>query len=128
MVRVGYLLPEFPGQTHAWMWREIVHLREWGVPITIFSTRPPPEQVRAKHAWAEAAAKETIYLWPAPMGTIVPSLLWAKLRHPIGYLKAVGLAMTLPVNKRPAIKSLGPLIIPACILARHCAAGDRAAA
>jgi glycosyltransferase involved in cell wall biosynthesis len=103
------------------MWREVCHMREWGVPITIFSTRPPPVEVRARHAWAEAAAKETIYLWPAPIGTVVTSLVWAMVRHPIGFVRAVWLAMTLPVNKRPAIKSLGPLIVPACILARHCA-------
>jgi glycosyltransferase involved in cell wall biosynthesis len=103
------------------MWREIVHMREWGVPITIFSTRPPPGEVRARHAWAEAAAKETVYLWPAPVGTVASSVLWAKFRHPIGYTKAVWLAATLPVNKKPAIKSLGPLILPAAILAHHCA-------
>ena len=27
MPSLGYLVPEFPGQTHIWMWREIVALR-----------------------------------------------------------------------------------------------------
>ena len=47
-LQVGYLIPEFPGQTHVWMWREIMHLREWGLHIRLYSTRRPPERDRAR--------------------------------------------------------------------------------
>ena len=45
--RIGYMTAEFPGQTHVWQWREIVHLREWGSSINIFSTRRPSVRDRA---------------------------------------------------------------------------------
>jgi len=120
MPRVGYLIPEFPGQTHVWMWREISHLRQWGTPITIFSTRKPPLEQRARHAFANAAEAETIYLWPRPRGEAVAAVLWTMARHPLGLLKAAWLGATLPVDRRPAIKTVFPLLLPACILARHC--------
>jgi colanic acid/amylovoran biosynthesis glycosyltransferase len=121
MTRIGYCIPEFPGQTHVWMWREITHLRQWGVPITLFSTRRPPDQSRARHAFAEAAAAETIYLWPAKLDELFGALLWAAFCHPIGFLKAFWLGLTLPVDKRPAIRTVLPLLAPACILARQVA-------
>ena len=64
MKKIGYLAPEFPGQTHIWKWREISHLRECGAKVDIFSTRQPKPDIRAKHAFAEAAVEETCYLWP----------------------------------------------------------------
>jgi len=124
MKNIGYIIPEFPGQTHIWMWREISHMREWGVPLTIFSTRRPPAQVRARHAFADAAEAETIYLWPAPMGRAIASLLWAIVRHPIGFIKAAWMGVTLPVDNRPATKSVLPLLVPAAMLAHECARRD----
>jgi hypothetical protein len=50
---LGYIIPEFPGQTHVWMWREIVHMWESGAEITIFSTRRPSKRDRARHAFAD---------------------------------------------------------------------------
>jgi len=120
-VKVGYLIPEFPGQTHIWMWREISHLREWNVPIIIFSTRRPSAQSRARHAFAKAAERETTYLWPRAAATVIASVLWVIARHPLGVLKAAWLGLTLPVDRRPAARTVFPLLAPACILARACA-------
>ena len=39
--RIGYLVPEFPGQTHTWIWRELLWLRRWGADVRLISTRPP---------------------------------------------------------------------------------------
>ena len=50
--RIGYLVPEFPGQTHTWIWRELLWLRRWGADVRLISTRPPPERDRARHAFA----------------------------------------------------------------------------
>ena len=55
--RIGYLVPEFPGQTHTWIWRELMWLRRWGADIRLISTRPPPERDHARHAFAAAAAE-----------------------------------------------------------------------
>ena len=35
---IAFLIPEFPGQTHAWIWREVTHMREWGVEYAFFQT------------------------------------------------------------------------------------------
>lgn len=118
-IRVGYIIPEFPGQTHVWMWREVVHMREAGADLHLFSTRQPPERDRARHDFAQAAAAETTYLWPMSPGRVVKAVAWAKLHHPVGYLKAVKLALTLPVEKKPNLKTVLPLIVPACELARQ---------
>jgi len=118
-LRVGYLIPEFPGQTHVWMWREIVHMREAGADLHLFSTRRPPERDRARHDFAAAAAAETTYLWPMSAGAIASSLLWATFTRPIGLCRAIGRALKLPVEKKPNPKTVLPLVIPACRLARE---------
>jgi len=61
--RLGYLVPEFPGQTHAFFWREIQELRRRGVEPVLLSTRPPPRRLMS-HAWGAQAASQTTYLTP----------------------------------------------------------------
>ena len=41
-MRLGYLIPEFPGQTHIFFWREVLTLRAMGVEVVMISTRQPP--------------------------------------------------------------------------------------
>ncbi len=61
---IGMLIPQFPGQTHAFFWREIAHLEALGCRVELFSTRPPPKGLIA-HDWSEAAMARTTYLgWP----------------------------------------------------------------
>jgi hypothetical protein len=38
---IGYLIPEFPGQTHIFFWREIQELRQLGIQPELVSTQPP---------------------------------------------------------------------------------------
>jgi glycosyltransferase involved in cell wall biosynthesis len=57
----GYLVPEFPGQTHAFFWREITALRNAGASPRLISTRPP-RRALVPHSWASEAASETYYL------------------------------------------------------------------
>ena len=62
-LRLGYLVPEFPGQTHVFFWREVEALRRRGVKVHLVSTgRPFP--VICKHAFAKEALAETHYLYP----------------------------------------------------------------
>ena len=64
---IGYLVPEFPSQTHTFFWREICALRARGADVRLFSTRrPPPEACR--HPFAAEAARETRYLVPPGAG------------------------------------------------------------
>src|SRR5688572_2156399 len=97
MLTVSYLIPEWPGQTHLWIWREISHLREWGVPVRIFATqRQERDMYRARHAFAGEAEGQTTYLWPMPWWKAVASVVTGFLTSPIGFLRCVGLAMRLP--------------------------------
>ncbi len=74
-MRIAYLAPEFPGQTHTWMWREKLHLEEFGLDVRMVSTRPPIDRDRARHAWAEGAKAATTYLWPMPATQILAAML-----------------------------------------------------
>src|SRR5262245_27076248 len=99
-LRIGYLVPEFPSQTHTWIWREIVWMRSSGGTVELVSTRPPQSRDAARHAFAEEARRRTTYL--APMGWLgaAAAFLWGLL-HPWGLLRSVAMALTLPVDKGP---------------------------
>src|ERR1700686_2728263 len=62
-MRIGYLVPEFPSQTHIFFWREIQALRDLGENIVLLSTRRPPSQA-CRPEFASSARAETRYLFP----------------------------------------------------------------
>ena len=119
-MRIGYVIPEFPSQTHVWIWREILHVRAWDMPMRIFSTQKPDKQDRARHAFADEAEAETTYLWPRSKLSTLFVVLGAMLRNPVGFFGCLKLALTLEntVN-RGKVRPLLPLIVPACILAHE---------
>ncbi|WP_420569057.1 exopolysaccharide biosynthesis GT4 family glycosyltransferase EpsE [Thalassovita sp.] len=75
--KLAYLVPQFPGQTHIFFWREIQHLERMGIEVHLFSTMPPPPGL-ISHSWSQQAMERTTYL-----GTrSVPALLAALPRAP----------------------------------------------
>lgn len=60
-LKIGILIPQFPGQTHIFFWREILELEKMGGSVALFSTRPPPSALIA-HDWSDAAIARTTYL------------------------------------------------------------------
>lgn len=67
-MRVGYLVPEFPGQTHVFFWREALALRSFGDETRFFSTRRPPAD-SCPHAFDREARATTEYVFPPrPLG------------------------------------------------------------
>ncbi|MFN3168328.1 MAG: glycosyltransferase family 4 protein [Phycisphaeraceae bacterium] len=108
-MRVGYLIPEFPGQTHIWMWREIVHMRRWGVDVHLFSTRRPPDRDKARHDWADDAAASCHYLWPIGPAQLAADAAWA-LAHPGRLTSCIKLARSLKVTNCDPIKLIPPAI------------------
>lgn len=60
-LRIGYLVPQFPGQTHIFFWREIRALEEMGHEVHVLSTRKPPPGL-ISHAWSDEAMARTEYL------------------------------------------------------------------
>ena len=63
--RFGYLVPEYPGQTHVMFWRELVQLRTLGLDPRPVTTRAPVAALQA-HAWAAQEAASTPRLHPVP--------------------------------------------------------------
>lgn len=59
--KIGYLIPEFPGQTHIFFWREIMALERMGIEVVLFSTRQPPPGL-ISHKWSQEAIARTQYL------------------------------------------------------------------
>lgn len=55
------LIPQFPGQTHIFFWREVLELQKMGASVALFSTRRPPPGLIA-HDWSAQAMARTEYL------------------------------------------------------------------
>jgi glycosyltransferase involved in cell wall biosynthesis len=87
-MRIVYLIPEFPAQTHTFFWREIRALRDRGVEIHLTSTRQPT--VACEHSWAPDAARETTYLLPRNPLSLVQDGLFPK-----GWVRAFRYSMSL---------------------------------
>lgn len=112
--KLGYLVPEFPGQTHVFFWREVLALREMGVGVRMISTRRPTAACR--HEFAEAAAGETHYLWPAKMGVAG----WESIKRAGGVARAMGYVAGLRESSiKQRVKYLG-LILCAADLVELC--------
>lgn len=87
MKQIGYLVPEFPGQTHNFFWREINALKELGVDVKLYSTRRPPLGIRST-SWGRQALAETVYLYP--MGPLeMMRVLWLFVSSPVRAMKAL---------------------------------------
>jgi colanic acid/amylovoran biosynthesis glycosyltransferase len=73
--RVGFLIPEFPAQTHIAWWRVSEGMREAGVFVRLLSTRRPNSE--CPHPELLRAAEDTIYLWPPTAADLaaVPALI-----------------------------------------------------
>jgi glycosyltransferase involved in cell wall biosynthesis len=72
-MRLGYYVPEFPSQTHAFFWREVEALREMGAEVHLLSSRRPGPGA-SSHEFAEGAARETHYLFPPRWATALAAL------------------------------------------------------
>ena len=82
-MKLVYLIPTFPSQTHINFWREITAHRNQGVEVFLVSTRPPSSD--CGHLWAPAAKAETTYLLPPDLSTVAAAFM-----NPMGCLRAVG--------------------------------------
>ncbi|MGI3185055.1 exopolysaccharide biosynthesis GT4 family glycosyltransferase EpsE [Nioella aestuarii] len=107
---LGYLVPQFPGQTHIFFWREIAELEKRGVTVDLLSTRHPPAGLVA-HDWSVGAMNRTTYLGkPDVLAGLsaLPRLPYADL---LAEARAEGKAM---------VKDIAVSIPAAARLIRHC--------
>lgn len=82
-LNIGYLIPQFPGQTHIFFWREIAAMETLGATVTLFSTRLPPKGL-ISHDWSDLAIKRTEYLGRIQALNILQGLVrlpWKDLRR-----------------------------------------------
>lgn len=114
---LGYLVPEFPAQTHAFFWREIQALRLAGITVHLFSTRRPPSNP-CLHDFAPAAQAETHYLFPPRLFGSAAQLL----RHPGRLVAAIRYIFRLSESSWRSRLNHLPLILCAADLVRWSAA------
>lgn len=116
MIRLGYLVPEFPSQTHAFFWREIAALRQAGAHVTLFSTKNPGPDA-CPHGFGPEARAQTCYLFPPP----IPATLGFLARHPGRALRALryvaGLSQS-PWRQKLKVMALLPSATWLCLRAR----------
>ncbi|MDU8926220.1 exopolysaccharide biosynthesis GT4 family glycosyltransferase EpsE [Alisedimentitalea sp. MJ-SS2] len=105
---LGILIPQFPGQTHIFFWREVLELQKLGVSVTLFSTRPPPPGL-ISHDWSDEAISRTTYLGDMSPGNATLALprlplraLWSDLKRE-GSAFARDVLISLPAARRLAL-------------------------
>lgn len=85
-IKIGYLVPQFPGQTHVFFWREIAELERLGAEVELISTRLPPIGL-ISHGWSGEAIARTEYLGrpkltaSLPAAARIPARVWAEARR-----------------------------------------------
>lgn len=100
--RIGFFIPEFPGQTHIFLWRERQALAELDIEADVVSTRRPPKSI-ASHSWAEEAQKNTDYLVPFTLPDVFGASLELLKAGPIAWwrcLSVVAKAKDLSLSQR----------------------------
>ncbi|MGH7214406.1 MAG: exopolysaccharide biosynthesis GT4 family glycosyltransferase EpsE [Tepidisphaeraceae bacterium] len=88
-IKLGYLVPSFPGQTHAFFWRELAELEQRGVEVDVVSTKLPPKGV-VSHQWSRDAMARTTYLSPMGVGGTLEALGQTLRAGPRGWARCVG--------------------------------------
>lgn len=102
---LGYMVPEFPGQTHAFFWREIGAIEDEGTPVRIYSTRRPAPG-SCPHPFAAEAAARTTYVFPPGIGATAQLAI-----HPRRMMQAVAYVRSLagtPAKDRVKLMALIP--------------------
>lgn len=87
-VQIGYFIPEFPGQTHIFLWREISALESMGIEIDIVSTKRPLSKIMS-HTWSLEAQQRTTYLFP-PSKNLIATVLEILRCGPGGWFRCLG--------------------------------------
>jgi colanic acid/amylovoran biosynthesis glycosyltransferase len=111
--QLGYLVPEFPRQTHIFFWRECEQLRRRGVEPVFLSTRRPPPSA-CPHAFRDQAAAATHYVFPPPLSSLLNLIV-----RPIGVGRALRYWLGLGGSLKERAKFLG-LLVCAAHLAAYC--------
>lgn len=96
--RLGYFVPEFPAQTHAFFWREARALEEDGVAVRFLSSRRPPESA-CPHAFGAEARARTHYVFPPHFERALPLLIQRPARTAAAAAYVARLSETAPSRR-----------------------------
>lgn len=96
-MKIGYLVPEFPSQTHAFFWRELTAMEEAGRTLCLYSTRRPAPGA-CPHGFAAEATQRTTYLFPPRAGDAL-TLLRHTGRAARAAAYVAGLRQTAPADR-----------------------------
>jgi colanic acid/amylovoran biosynthesis glycosyltransferase len=107
-VRVAWLIPEYPRQSHTFFHRELVALRRLGVDVKIYSTRLLKEP--AQHSWAAQAIAETTYLHPPRVAGMLGALGTILKAGPRGWARVLRAIATAEVPGPRDRLRLGALV------------------
>lgn len=82
-MKLLYLVPEFPSQTHAFFWREIKALESQGAEVFVVSTVEPADSV-CRHEFVGVGKSRTFYLFPPawisdPMLFALQPTMWVRI-------------------------------------------------
>lgn len=121
---VMLLIPEFPGQTHNFFWREVAELEALGARVQLASTRRPPTGVQSPH-WAAQAIARTGYLLPLAPAAL-PGMAWVALRAgPLRWWRALGVILGSEGGIQRNLKLAALALIACRLVALARAAGIR---
>jgi colanic acid/amylovoran biosynthesis glycosyltransferase len=110
-VKIGYLVPEFPGQTHVFFWRELAALRGLGIEGELISTRRPLTKL-VSHDWAREAGEQTTYLSPFGMPGLADAARELWRAGPAGWARVLG-----SVRRAEGVSAAGRLRLLALVVA-----------
>ena len=117
---IGYLIPEFPGQTHNFFWRERKALQELGIDTQLISTRRPPKGV-VSASWARQAEAETSYLFPVSVTDLIRLLTTLLMAGPLAWYRCaivIGTASGMSLGQKLRLAALIPFAAKLSMLAR----------
>jgi glycosyltransferase involved in cell wall biosynthesis len=112
---VGFLIPEFPQQTHIAWWRVADAMRRMDHPVRMISTTRPKAALRV-HRILDAEVPQTFYVWPPEPARVLRTLA----RHPGGVLRALRYVAGLRQSGAAEKLRLLPLVAAAAGLVDYC--------
>jgi colanic acid/amylovoran biosynthesis glycosyltransferase len=113
---LGYLVSEFPGQTHNFLWREIHALRKLNIRADIVSTRRPPPGIMST-SWRDEAVKSTTYLFPLALAEMPSILLILLTAGPVAWYRCIaGICRAEDVAAGARFRMLGLVLMAAKLI------------
>lgn len=105
---VGFLIPEFPGQTHIAWWRVAREMRRLGYDVQMMSTRRQKPAL-AVHELLKDDAEKLVCAWPPDARNVLVEIL----RNPVGVGRAIAYLASLRQSSIAQKTALLPVLLSA---------------